>query len=226
MSMATATPPNTDTPLDESSLRARAFINDRMGNAARAAKNWRLFAFAGMAVGLIGVSAAFVGFTSAETETLYVPVDEAGRPTDVRLANTSYTPGERSVSYFLGRFIENIRAIPRDRVQHQSNWTQAYDYATDTGRAELSRRMEEEDVFKTADGKARRVRIESIVQQPDSGYYEVEWVEQTITGQGEQPSKRYRGLFQITFDQPETEDQLAINPLGIYVADFSFNPIR
>lgn len=219
--------PDRTHPKDDDVLRARQHHNDRIGSAVKSAKNWRMVAFGCIGVALVSAAGAVAGFTTAETEVIYVSVDDAGRPTDVRLAKTQYTPGERSVSYFLGRFVEEVRSLPRDKMVLQQNWQNAWAYATDSGRAELDRIIQEEEPFKTPEKESRRVKIESIVQQPNSpNTYEIEWIEQRFTPAGEEPSRRFRGLFTIEFMQPQTEDQLAVNPLGIFVTDFSYAPVR
>lgn len=208
-------------------LRAQAHIDDRLGRKEKTIANWRMATIGSTLVAALACGAAWSAVTMAETEVFYVPIDDAGRPTDVKLAKSAYTPGERSVSYFLGRFVENFRAVPMDKQVLRQNWKEAWDFTTDSGRVGLNKIIEEQQPFQTAAKEARRVQIESIVQTPGApNSYEIEWVEQTATPQGEGPVRRYRGLFTVEFMEPQSEDQLRVNPLGIFITDFTFAPVR
>ncbi len=111
--------------------KAAQVWDDRIGAVVVQAKNWRLLAFGTVAVSLT-LSAGMVWLAGQNRVTPYVvEVGEEGQVRALGPATTPYNPSDAQISWFLARFITNIRSLSIDPVLVRQNWLDAYAFATD-----------------------------------------------------------------------------------------------
>ena len=226
---APAQPYSADTP--ETPYRhAQQEWDARMGSAVLSARAWRRMAFAGL-----GLSAALIAALTAvalqkRTFVHVVEVAPEGQVLSVRAASDAWTPTEAQTAYFIGHFVRLTRALPTDPIVLRENWLEAYHFLTPQAAAQLNEIARRDDPFAQVGATGRVVHVRSIVQRsPGAGghsSWQVAWTEET-TGAvqvGERAS--YTGIFTVRHAPPRTADQIAANPLGLFITDFSWSRDR
>src|SRR5690606_3658618 len=132
--------------------------DERIGSARVQARNWRLMAFGSLILSA-GFASALVWQSARGTVVPWVvQVDNLGQAQTVAPAVADYRPTDPQIAFHLGRFIEQVRAIPADAIIVRQNWLRAYEWTTDRGAAALNdyaRRSEERRVGQ--DGRPTRV---------------------------------------------------------------------
>jgi type IV secretion system protein VirB5 len=69
------------------------------------------------------------------------------------------------------------------------------------------------------------VHVSSIVERSDRSW-EVRWVERETNATGAGDGQAYSGVFTVTTRPPRTSDEIATNPLGLFITDFSWSRVR
>jgi type IV secretion system protein VirB5 len=71
----------------------------------------------------------------------------------------------------------------------------------------------------------RTVQVRSILARSDHAW-EVTWMERNTNETGATDPQSFTGVFTVTTRPPRTADEIAINPLGILISDFSWSRQR
>src|SRR5271156_7225877 len=108
--------------------RAAAAWDERIGSARVQAHNWRVIAFAAIALALISTTGAVVLGVKKQVATYVVEVDKAGMPGRITLASAPYQPSMAQVGYFVGEVVHLVRERPLDPVVMRQQWTKAYQF--------------------------------------------------------------------------------------------------
>ena len=204
--------------------RARQEWDARMGAAVLSARAWRLTAMAGLALAAALALALAIVALQKRTFVHVVEVSPEGQVLSVRAAG-DWSPTETQQAYFIGRFVRLVRSLPTDGVVLRENWLDAYKFLTPQAAARLSEITREDDPFLRLGQVARTVHVRSIVMR-SANTWQVSWSEQSAGSVGEPPRSLYTGLFTIEMTPPRTADQVASNPLGIFITDFSWSRDR
>jgi type IV secretion system protein VirB5 len=196
-----------------------------MGSAVLSARAWRRIAFASLALGgVLCVALAFVALQS-RTFVHVVEVDPQGQVLNVRAADGDWTPSEAQTAYHIGRFIRLVRSLPTDGVVLRENWLEAYRFLTPQAAAKLSEIARQDDPFLSLGRVGRTIYVRSIIARADHAW-EVSWIERTTNGAGADAGVAYSGVFSVTTRPPRTADDVAANPLGLLIEDFSWSRVR
>lgn len=209
-------------PPDTPYARAQQEWDARMGSAVLSARAWRNFAFASL--GLLGVSAIALTAVALQRRTFVhvVEVDPQGQVLSVRAAGDDWTPTQAQTAYFIGQFVRLVRALPTDGVVLRENWLQAYAFLTPQAAARLNEIARADDPFAQLGATGRVVHVRSIVMR-SADSWQVSWVEETMGSVGSPGRATYTGLFSVRHAAPRTADQIASNPLGLFITDFSWS---
>jgi type IV secretion system protein VirB5 len=154
-----------------------------------------------------------------------VEVAPEGQVLSVRAAGGAWTPNQAQTAYFLGRFVRLVRGLPTDPIVLRENWLEAYGFLTPQAAAQLNEIARGEDPFAAVGASGRVVHVRSIVQR-SQGSWQVAWEEQTTGAGGEPGRATYTGLFAVRHAAPRTADQIAGNPLGLFITEFSWSRDR
>jgi VirB8 protein len=93
---------------------------------------------------------------------------------------------------------------------------------TDTvGHAEIAR---QDDSFLSLGRVGRVVEVRSILASDRS--WEVSWIERATNATGTSDPELYTGVFTLTTRAPRNADDIAANPLGLLISDFSWSRER
>ena len=206
-----------DTPAPVTPYQKAAQVwDERMGAARVQARNWRLMAFACLALA-VGLAGGLVWQSAQSRITPYVvEVDKLGTVQTVGPAVQDYEPTDAQIAFHLARFITNVRSLPIDPIVVRQNWLAAYDFATDRAAATLNAYARENDPFKSIGERSVSVEITSVVRGSDDSFT-VRWAEKTFVNGSLAGTERYTGILSIVMQRPRTVQVLRKNPLGIYV---------
>ena len=205
------------TPEPETPYQKAAQVwDERIGSARVQAKNWRFMAF-----GSLILSAGFAGalvWQSARGTVVpwVVEVDNLGQAQTVAAAVADYRPTDPQIAFHLGRFIEQVRAIPADAIIVRQNWLRAYEWTTDRGAAALNDYARSNDPFTKVGRQQVAVEVSSVIRaSPDS--FRVAWSERHYENGQLSTTERWTAILTIVIQTPRDADRLRANPLGIYV---------
>lgn len=205
------------TPLPETPYqRAGQLWDERIGSARVQARNWRLMAFASLAL-TAGTSAALAWQSMQSRVTPYVvEVDRLGEARSVEPADAAYQPTDPQVAWHLARFITNVRSVSLDPVLMRRGWLEAYDFATRRAAQFLGEYARSAAPFADVGARTVSVQVTSVVRASDTSF-QVKWTETAYERGSEAGTSRWTAILTTVTRPPKTADVLRQNPLGIYV---------
>lgn len=202
--------------------RARQEWDARMGSAVLSARAWRAIAYGSLALAaLMGASLTAVAMQK-RTFVHVVEVDPQGQVMSVRVADGRWSPNEAEIAHHLGRFVRLVRSLPTDGVVLRENWLEAYRFLTPQAAAHLTEIARQDDPFMLLGRVGRTVQVRSILARSDHAW-EVSWVERNTNASGTTDPELYTGVFTVTTRPPRNADEIAVNPLGLLITDFSWS---
>ncbi|MGE0531780.1 MAG: conjugal transfer protein TrbF [Hyphomonadaceae bacterium] len=212
-------------PADTPYKRAQQEWDARMGSAVLSARSWRAIAFG--ALGLLGVCVMSLVVVALQQRTFVhvVEVSPEGQVMNVRAADGHWTATEAQKAYHLGQFVRLVRSLPTDGVVLRENWLQAYRFLTPQAAAQLTEIARQDDPFLSLGRVGRTVHIRSIIARSNNAW-EVTWVERATNATGTTDPEVYSGVFTLTTRAPRNADEIANNPLGLLISDFSWSRER
>ncbi len=202
--------------------RAAQVWDERIGSARVQAKNWRLMAFGSLILSA-GFASALVWQSARGTVVPWVvQVDNLGQAQTVAPANADYRPTDPQIAFHLGRFIEQVRAIPADAIIVRQNWLRAYEWTTDRGAAALNDYARANDPFAKVGRQQVAVEVSSVIRaSPNS--FRVAWTERHFENGQLSTTERWTAILTIVIQPPRDAERLRANPLGIYVNAISWS---
>lgn len=212
-------------PPDTPYRRAQQEWDARMGSAVLSARSWRTIAFASLGLAaLLGGTSAVIAMQQ-RTFVHVVEVSPEGQVMNVRAADRAWSPSEAQIGYHLGRWVRLVRSLPTDGVVLRENWLEAYRFLTPQAAARLTEIARADDPFLSLGRVGRTVHIRSIIARSDSAW-EVSWIERATNATGTGDGQVYTGVFTVTTQPPRNADEVANNPLGLLISDFSWSRER
>lgn len=196
--------------------------DERIGSARVQARNWRLMAF-GSLILAAGFASALVWQSARGTVVPWVvQVDNLGQAQTVAPANADYRPTDPQIAFHLGRFIEQVRAIPADAIIVRQNWLRAYEWTTDRGASALNDYARANDPFTKVGRQQVAVEVSSVIRaSPNS--FRVAWTERHFENGQLSTTERWTAILTIVIQPPRDAERLRANPLGIYVNAISWS---
>ncbi|TAJ77796.1 MAG: conjugal transfer protein TrbF [Sphingobium sp.] len=202
--------------------KAAQVWDERIGSARVQARNWRYMAF-GCLILSAGFASALVWQSARGTVVPWVvQVDSVGQAQTVAPATADYRPTDPQIAFHLGRFIEQVRAIPADAIIVRQNWLRAYEFTTDRGAAALNEHARTNDPFTRVGRQQVAVEVSSVIRaSPDS--FRVAWTERHFESGQLSSTERWTAILTIVIQTPRDAERLRVNPLGIYVNAISWS---
>ena len=196
--------------------------DERIGSARVQARNWRYMAFGSLILSA-GFASALVWQSARGTVVPWVvQVDNLGQAQTVAPANADYRPTDPQLAFHLGRFIEQVRAIPADAIIVRQNWLRAYEWTTDRGAAALNDFARANDPFAKVGRQQVAVEVSSVIRaSPNS--FRVAWTERHFENGQLATTERWTAILTIVIQPPRDTERLRANPLGIYVNAISWS---
>ncbi|WP_433951729.1 conjugal transfer protein TrbF [Brevundimonas bullata] len=211
------------TPEPETPYQKAAQVwDDRIGSARVQAMNWRLMAFGSLVLSA-GFASALVWQSARGTVVPWVvQVDNLGQAQTVAPADADYRPTDPQIAFHLGRFVEQVRAIPADAIIVRQNWLRAYEFTTDRGAAALNDYARANDPFTRVGRQQVAVEVSSVIRaSPDS--FRIAWTERHYENGQLSTTERWTAILTIVIQTPRDAERLRANPLGIYVNAISWS---
>lgn len=190
--------------------------DERIGSARVQARNWRYMAFGSLILSA-GFASALVWQSARGTVVPWVvQVDNLGQAQTVAPANADYRPTDPQLAFHLGRFIEQVRAIPADAIIVRQNWLRAYEWTTDRGAAALNDFARANDPFAKVGRQQVAVEVSSVIRASEDSF-RVAWVERTYENGQLARTERWTAILTIVVQPARDAERLRKNPLGIFV---------
>lgn len=214
--------PNPMTPAD----KARAVWDERVGSVVTQSYNWRRIALI-----LCGLCVAFgLGLLYLASMTKVIPyvvtvdkttgeVHQAGA-----FVSNDYEPQEKEIRYFLVNFISNARTIQLDPIAQNRAQVKAYAYLTQNAARKYQDIQISEKYAEKVGNKTVSVNIVSVTKVPESSSsYQIRWTEEEYDIRtGGKDTSHMSGVFTYTMLPVESDEQLLLNPLGLFISGFDF----
>lgn len=203
--------------------RAKAEWNDRLGGSLQAARNWRLAAFACLALTALAIGALVYQSSRSIVTPYYVRVAENGQPFVVGAVPERFTPGMNEVRWQLGTWLEWVRAVPLDPVVVKKNYQNAMYFMKQAAANKLNEWAQHEP--RLANIGRETVEFELVGIAPISGTqsYQARWKEFLRDADGGlKEEEHWVATFNVEIDPPKTAEQVQRNPLGLYIKDFQW----
>ena len=196
--------------------KAAQVWDDRIGSARVQARNWRAMAYGSLFLSAGFATALVLQSARGTVVPWVVQVDRFGQAQSVAPAVADYRPTDPQIAFHLGRFIEQVRAIPADAIIVRQNWLRAYEWTTDRGAAALNDYARANDPFTKVGRQQIAVEVSSVIRaSPDS--FRVAWTERRYENGQLATTERWTAILTIVIQPPRDAERLRANPLGIYV---------
>ena len=202
--------------------KAAQLWDERIGTARLQARNWRLIALASVGVSALlgGGLVALIG--QSRVVPFVVEVDHRGGVVAVVPAVQHYRLNNAQISYFLARFIGEVRSLSSDPVVVRRNWLDAYATVTGRGAALLSIYARRHNPFARIGERTVSVEVKDVVRISRASF-QVRWVEEHFAHDSLVARSHWTAILTIVLRSPRTLDVLRKNPLGLYVDDLHWS---
>lgn len=212
-------------------LNARRTWNDHVGSVISAKQMWQMVGLISLMIALVAVGGAIYLGKQSKFVPYVVTVDKLGEAVAAGPADLAAKPDNRVIKASVAAWISDARTVTPDvSLERKAIFSV---YAMIGPRDAAAQKMNdwlngspESNPFARAANETVDVQINSVLQQtPET--WEVDWTETTRDRQGILIDKpvAMRALVTIYFVAPTTtttDEQMRMNPLGIYVRDFSW----
>jgi type IV secretory pathway TrbF-like protein len=209
--------------------RARQEWDRRMGTAMVQAQNWRLATL--LSLGLVLLSLIGTIYLGAQPKAVphIVQIDRIGAPAylgPIGQSARDWKPTDAALKYHLRRFITDTRTVSSDVAVMKRYWVDAYTLITANAANYLNAFAQETNPIKRGDEERVTADVESIVQL-SAETWQADWSEKSWDKAGDETaSSVWRGTFRVLIRVPETEEQLASNPIGLFIDEFHWSKVQ
>jgi type IV secretion system protein VirB5 len=213
-------------------LNARRTWNSHVGSLIASRTLWQATAL----ISLLIVFAAVGGVVYIGSQSKFVPyvveVNKLGEAMAVAPASQAGKVDQRIVRAAVAEYVVNARTVTPDIALQRRSIFRLYALMKPSSIA--TRKMTsylngspETNPFKRAEKQTVNVEIVSAIPQT-SATWQVDWIETQRSRKGEIQGKPYRmrALLNVDAAPPPAdlnEDQLRLNPMGIYISDYSWS---
>jgi type IV secretion system protein TrbF len=211
-------------PAETAYQRARQEWDRRIGASVVQAANWRLVACAELVLLLVACIGMIILGLQPKAVPHLVQIDKLGAPTYLgpldRAALQDFKPPPPSFQFHLRRFVTDTREISSDVGVLKRNWIDAYHLVTKNGANQLNAYIHDNDPFKQLEAQVRVTLQINVIVPISRETWQVDWTETAWDDHGNVTGTSiWRGNFRILLHVPETEQELALNPIGLFIEE-------
>ncbi|MFW5837079.1 MAG: VirB8/TrbF family protein [Desulfovibrionaceae bacterium] len=209
-------------------LNGREEWLERYGGYITRAAQWRMAAFAGLALTAGAVAACIVMASQYKVVPYLVAVDKLGRAVAVERADVAAPAPKRLVQAELAGVVVNWRTVTADKDLQNRMIEQLSSFLTGAAKGQMRHWFEEHNPFDRARrGQLVQVEVTSLPLAVSKHSWWVEWTETVRNHAGAviEPPQKYAATLTIEIKPPETDAQVVQNPGGVYVTDLSFSKL-
>ena len=217
----------TDYEAESPAARAERKWDEREGEIVVQNYNLRLLLIGLMCVVVILVCGLVYKSLSASVVPYVVEVDTttgAVRNIGTIESSKNYQPSDAVYKYFLSKFVKNVREVPLDPIVYRENLNSSYGFLTKDAMAKLQTMLRSEGTNEKFGHQTVQVEVFTVLPMEGGHSYQVRWKEESFTiGSGEKTTTPYSGIFTVQTIQSDDEEQLDVNPISLYISDFSWS---
>jgi type IV secretion system protein TrbF len=222
----------TPTAAENPYLTARRSWNDHVGAVMSSRQTWQVMGILCLMIALASVG----GMIHIGSQSKFIPyiieVDKLGQSLAISPAQLVAIPDQRVVHSAVASFINDARLVTPDIALQRKAVFRVYAMlsANDPATAKSNQWFngsEDSSPFNRAKKETVSIEIHTVIPQtPET--WQVDWVETVYDRQGVVQGAPFRmralvTVYTIPSTQQTTEEQLRLNPLGVYVRDFSWS---
>jgi len=203
--------------------RAKEEWDNRIGNARVQAANWRL-----ATLGIFGLCILLLfGLIYQSSKSVVVPyIVQVGSNGEVlssaRAIETNQDPQDNEIKYFLGKWVNDVRAMPIDIVVKKNSWINAYQFMRPQAAVKMNEYINKENPMAKAGEETVAVQLIGIIKMSKKTF-QVRWIEEVFEkGGGLKETYKMTGLFSVGFTRPSNEKEILTNPLGLFIEDWAW----
>ncbi|MDV6344795.1 VirB8/TrbF family protein [Nitrosomonas sp. Is37] len=212
-------------------LSARRTWNDYLRSVETSRAMWQLLAILSLMICLASVGGIIYIGSQSKFVPYIVQVDKLGEAVAVTRADVAAVADERVIHAAVASFINDLRMVTPDTALQRKAIYRAYAMLSNhdpafTKTNEWLNGTEASSPFKRAGTETASIEIISVIPQSQETW-QVDWQE-TVYDRNRGTTKevfQMRALLRIyvATHYNVTEDQIRRNPLGIYIADYSWS---
>lgn len=203
--------------------RAKAEWNDRLGGSIKAARNWRLAAFASFALAALAIAGLIYQSSRSTVVPFYVRVAENGQPFVVGRVPEAFTPTLNEVRWQLGTWLEWVRAVPLDPVVVKKNYQNAMYFMRQAAANKLNEWAQHAPRLANIGRETVEFTLIGIAPISGTQSYQARWKEDLRNADGTlKEEEHWVATFNVELSPPTTADEVQRNPLGLYIKDFQW----
>ena len=196
--------------------------NGLIGEARLQAASWRLVAFSTIFLCIVLTYGLITQATKSKIVPYMVRVNSDGSAQAAGPVTDQYQPQQPELKYFLSQFIQKVRTIPTDPVVFKQNWLSAYSFLRPAAALKMTGIVNQEGPASLIGTETREVDLTSILSITNNSY-QIRWQETSYAADGSRQAQvNLSGIFTIEMFTPTDEKTLTVNPLGLYIKDFSW----
>jgi type IV secretion system protein VirB5 len=216
-------------------LAARRTWNEHVGDVIASRQTWQVIGVLSLLIALSAVGGVIYIGSQSKFIPYVVEVDKHGTTVGGGAAIEIDRADPRVVLASISEFIEDARLVTPDVAMQRKAIYRLYAKLSpnDPGTTKMNEWLngtKESNPFKRAEDEMVSIEIKTVLPQTDNTW-QVDWEETTRDRQGvlkEKPT-RMRALVTVYTTAPNpstTEKQMRMNPLSIYVRDFSWSSLK
>lgn len=221
------------TRLENPYTSARNNWNTYLTSLLKSKQSWQFVALVSLFTSLLSIS----GLIMIANRSQYVPyvihIDKLGQIHSIGPIHQSYEIDERSLKYTLAKFIENLRLVTPDRVLQRKAILDVYAHILPQSAAKNKifewYNNSESNVLKRAERELASINISDILQLSDKTW-QISWSESITDHKGIllRPIVNMKAILTVEIVPPShstDEQEMFLNPLGIFVKDLSWSKV-
>jgi type IV secretory pathway TrbF-like protein len=210
-------------PLETPFRKAKQEWDLRLGTSTLQALNWRRAAFAVTGLLLVAIIGLIYLGAQPKVEPYLVQIDKIGAATaigPIERITKGAVPPSPSVRFHLRRFLEDTRTISSDPAVLKGRLLDAYKLVTPAAANQLNSWIHDHNPLER--GASERISIEIVGILPLSAEtWQADWTETVWDEGGSMKSQTvWRATLRVRFTAPQTEEDIAANPIGLFVDEF------
>jgi type IV secretion system protein VirB5 len=204
--------------------RAKQEWDARIGNAIVQASNWRFATFGTLLLCFLLVFGLIYQSSKSSVVPYIIQVGQNGEVLSVSKAvETNRTPQDNEIKYFLGKWIQDVRGLPLDIVVKKQNWISSYYFMRQSAAVKMNEIIKKDNPMSKVGEQTIAAKLTSIVKMSTQSY-QCRWVEEVFSKEGAMlDTYKMTAIITVDFSRPKNEKDIFINPLGLYIKDFSWS---
>ena len=217
----------TDVKEETPAMRAARKWDEREGEVVVQNYHLRIIALGLMVTIILLAGALIYKSLSSSVMPYVVEVDTttgAIRNVGTVESSRNYKPTDAVYRYFLAKFLKNTREVPLDPIVYRENLSDAYAFLTKSSARKMQSMLESEKISEKFGTQTVQINISTILPMEGGHSYQIRWTEEIFEIEsGLKIVTPYSGIFTVQTINAEEEEQLNVNPINLYITDFSWS---